>query len=184
MIRDTIRKSVEQIVPVDELETMHRQDVLNWIDSGADLFRVEKPDVPPKHLVSYFMLADLALRKVLLVHHKKANLWLPTGGHVELDEDPAETVRRECLEELGVDAKFVQTEPQFVTVTNTVNTNHSHTDVSLWYILQGNESQQLEWDREEFHDIRWWTIDEVESTPVSEFDPHLHRFISKVKDTK
>lgn len=28
--------------------------------------------------------------------HKKAQLWLLLGGHVEIDEDPEEPVRREC----------------------------------------------------------------------------------------
>ena len=42
-----------------------------------------KPDVPPKHLVSYFALVDERRGKLLLVDHKLAGLWLPSGGHVE-----------------------------------------------------------------------------------------------------
>ena len=38
--------------------------------------------------------------------HKKAELWLPSGGHVEIDEDPTDTVTRECMEELSVAADF------------------------------------------------------------------------------
>ena len=26
--------------------------------------------------------------KVLLIHHRNLNKWLPLGGHIELDEDP------------------------------------------------------------------------------------------------
>jgi 8-oxo-dGTP pyrophosphatase MutT (NUDIX family) len=39
---------------------------------------------------------------VLLVDHKNARLWLPTGGHVEEGEDPRATVVRELKEELGL----------------------------------------------------------------------------------
>ena len=67
----------------------------------ADL-QDQKPDVPPKHLVSYFALVDEARGKMLLVDHKLAGLWLPSGGHVEPDEDPRATVVREIAEELNL----------------------------------------------------------------------------------
>ena len=57
------------------------------IESGSPIFRIQKPDVPNKHLVSYFVLFDEHNRKILLVDHKKALLWLPSGGHVEIDEE-------------------------------------------------------------------------------------------------
>ena len=41
--------------------------------------------------------------KVLLRMHNKYGLWLPPGGHIELDEDPAEAVVREAKEEVGLD---------------------------------------------------------------------------------
>ncbi len=72
-----------------------------WIASGVQIFRTAKPDVPPKHLVAYFALVDPAPRSMLLVDHRNAGLWLPTGGHVEPDEDLAATVTREAREELG-----------------------------------------------------------------------------------
>jgi len=97
---DLIRGIVSKIKPFDPLEQSHIEQTLAWIDSGAPLFRTQKPDVPPKHLVSYFVLFDENAFKILLVDHKKAQLWLPPGGHVEVDEDPLETVKRECLEEL------------------------------------------------------------------------------------
>jgi len=53
-----------------------------WIDSGAQIFRLMKPETPDPHLVAYFLLLDPAQKKVLLVDHKKAGLWLPSGGHV------------------------------------------------------------------------------------------------------
>jgi 8-oxo-dGTP pyrophosphatase MutT (NUDIX family) len=40
--------------------------------------------------------------RILLVDHVNAGLWLPPGGHVEVDEDPGLTARREIQEELGL----------------------------------------------------------------------------------
>ncbi len=100
-------KIVAAIEPLDDLEREHRDSTLLWIRSGAPIFRTLKPDVPPKHLVSYFALVDEQRGKILLVDHKLAGLWLPSGGHVEPDEDPRATVIREIAEELNLAAEFI-----------------------------------------------------------------------------
>lgn len=40
---------------------------------------------------------------VLLHHHRKLGVWMQTGGHVELDETPWQTVSHELREETGYD---------------------------------------------------------------------------------
>lgn len=40
--------------------------------------------------------------KVLLRLHEKYGIWLGVGGHIELDEDPLQAAKRECLEEVGL----------------------------------------------------------------------------------
>ena len=45
-------------------------------------------------------------QSVLLHWHKKINLWLPPGGHVEPNEDPVEAVLREIFEETGLVSKI------------------------------------------------------------------------------
>ncbi len=112
-VNDLILNTIGNIKPFDNLEQQHISETRAWIESGAPLFRVQKPDVPKKHLVSYFILFDEEALNVLLVDHKKAQLWLPTGGHVEVDEDPQETVRRECLEEVSIHADFWVEEAPF-----------------------------------------------------------------------
>jgi ADP-ribose pyrophosphatase YjhB (NUDIX family) len=119
-MRERIAETIEAIEPLDELERTHRDSTLEWIRSGAPIFRTAKPDVPPKHLVSYFALIDQQCGKLLLVDHKLAGLWLPSGGHVEPDEDPKATVVRELAEELNLAAEFVRDGPLFITVTRTV----------------------------------------------------------------
>src|SRR5580700_10463024 len=130
-MRDKIAEIVAAIDPLDELEREHRDSTIEWIRSGAPIFRTMKQDVPPIHLVSYFALVDDRRGKVLLVDHKLAGLWLPSGGHVEPDEDPRATVVRELAEELGLAAEFVRDGPLFITVTRTVGADGGHMDVSL-----------------------------------------------------
>jgi 8-oxo-dGTP pyrophosphatase MutT (NUDIX family) len=43
---------------------------------------------------------------VALHHHDKLDMWLPAGGHIELDELPHEAATRETREELGLDVEL------------------------------------------------------------------------------
>ena len=155
----------------------HIADVCQWIHSGEEIFRIKKPDSPAKHLVSYFLLVDIEAEEALLVNHRKAGLWLPPGGHVEPNEHPFQTVKREIQEELGIEADFISEDPLFLTVTETVGLTAGHTDVSLWYILEGNKSKKLDFDEEEFFGIQWFTYDKI---PFDASDPHMKRFMKKI----
>lgn len=177
-ITQGIYNLIATIAPYDDIERAHIRDTLSWIESGSPIFRIQKPDVPNKHLVSYFVLFDEHNRKILLVDHKKALLWLPSGGHVEIDEDPKTTVERECLEELGVRADFWAPDPLFITSTLTVGLTAGHTDVSLWYVLKGDSHATYQFDEEEFNKVRWFRLDDI---PYEKSDPHMHRFIEKLK---
>jgi len=181
MDRELLQTLITSIPVLDEREAADKQDALGWIGSDAPLYRIQKPDVPPKHLVSYFAIIDPKTNKILLQDHLLAKRWLPAGGHVDPNEDPAETVRRECEEELSIPAEFLgNAVPHFVTVTKT-NGQGEHTDVSLWYLLQANEATPLTIEPGKFAEVRWWGIDEVLGSPIALFDPELHRFIGKLR---
>jgi 8-oxo-dGTP pyrophosphatase MutT (NUDIX family) len=124
---------------------------------------------------------DPADGSLLLVEHVNAGLWLPPGGHVEVDEDPYDTAVREIEEELGIIAKIFP-EPLFLTVTETVGTDAGHTDVSLWYVVELPRDRELAPDAAEFHSVRWWSRDEIVKSDPALFDPHLIRFLRKLPD--
>ncbi|MFL5305990.1 MAG: NUDIX domain-containing protein [Polyangia bacterium] len=44
--------------------------------------------------------------EILLVRHKRLDLWLPVGGEVEPGETPLEAARRELREETGLEGTF------------------------------------------------------------------------------
>ena len=54
--------------------------------------------------VAIFVVHD---GRVLLIHHRKLDQWLPLGGHIELDEDPEAAALREAKEESGLDVELI-----------------------------------------------------------------------------
>lgn len=86
-LRSAITNLTQGIIPYDALEKQHIEQTLTWIQSGVSIFRIQKPDNPPKHLVSYVVLFDENAQKILLVDHKKAQLWVPAGGPGQLHEN-------------------------------------------------------------------------------------------------
>lgn len=182
-LRETAHTLVAGIRPLDALEASDRADTLDWIASGAQLCRTVPPDTPPRHLVSYFVPVDTGNRCLLLGDHRKSGLWLPPGGHVEDGEDPRDTVIREAAEELGITARYHPRlrsgHPLFLTVTPTAEI-HSHTDVSLWFVLDVSMGTELEPDPREYKSVRWFGFDEERSWPGHTYDPQMQRFVRKL----
>lgn len=179
-MRDKIKDLIALIVPFDEIEKAHISESSQWISSGVEIFRIKKPDIPPKHLVSYFVLIDIKKRKLLLINHIKAGLWLPPGGHIEKNEDPANTVKREIQEELGTRAHFIVDKPFFITVTETINIDAGHIDVSLWYLLKGDSTKEFVYNKKEMSGYQWFGFEDILKSEVNLFDPHMRRFIKKL----
>jgi 8-oxo-dGTP diphosphatase len=180
-LRDSVRAVhalVSALSPVDEVEAAHRAHVLDWLSGTDDVFRRAKPAVPDKHLVSYVVPVDPDDGSVLLVDHINAGLWLPPGGHVDMDEHPLSTAHRELAEELALGAEALT--PLFLTVTQTVGLTAGHTDVSIWYVFPCSRPAVLKPDEAEFNAVRWWSRPALASADPSRFDPHFFRFLAKL----
>lgn len=188
--RDHLLDVLAGIVPGDRLEREHLDWTRAWVASGAQLYRSGATDVPPTHLVVYFVPQDAGGEQILLVAHRKAELWLPAGGHVETGEGPWTTVGRECLEELHIPAvasTATGPHPLFVSVNQT-RRGPQHTDVALWYLLHADPEEVNEYDEGEFTAVRWWPqrgLREQLATPAAQdYEPHLARFLDKLTDLR
>lgn len=185
-IREEIFDLISKVEAFDEFEKNHKQDILDWLSSGVEIFRIERPAVPLKHLVCYSVLVDVERRKILLFDHTKALLLLPGGGHVDRNEMPFATSKRELLEELNIQPKPLvdSSVPFFVTVTETVGNTPGHIDVDLWYLFEGDSALPITSETEdfkrEFSGYQWMTFDEILSTPIEKLDVNMHRFVEKL----
>lgn len=179
--RQHVLELVTGVEPVDEREAADRADMLAWIAGDAELYRQVPPDDPPKHLVTY--LLPCHADTVFLVAHRKAERWLPPGGHVEPGEPPWHTVVREADEELGIVARphslTPDRQPLFLTVTSTVGP-YSHLDCTLWFLLDLDPGQPLRPDPGEFSDAGWFPSRDVAAWPAGQTDPQMARMLRKL----
>lgn len=108
--------------------------------------------------------------KVLVVHHRKLNKWLPLGGHIELDEDPEQAALREAFEESGLEVELAgerppTTEPgtraliapRFLDI-HRISPTHEH--IGLIYFARP-KGGTLTLAAEEHLDIGWRSADEL-----------------------
>ncbi|MGH8023014.1 MAG: NUDIX hydrolase [Limisphaerales bacterium] len=103
--------------------------------------------------------------RVLLVHHRKLDKWLPLGGHIELDEDPERAALREAKEESGLDVELLGERPpttspgtraliapRFLDI-HRITEAHEHIGMIYW--ARPRIFAEVTRARAEHHDIRW-----------------------------
>lgn len=110
--------------------------------------------------------------KVLLHKHKKLGIWLPPGGHVELDEDPNQAALREAKEETGLDVELIGETTQYDSPYSAreiipprflnrhfFDETHTHEHVDMAYFARpvgGSIRAEVEGA-----DVRWFTAEEI-----------------------
>ncbi len=186
-VREQIKKIIRQISPFDEIEKAHQADAIAWIDSGVEIFRIERPATPPKHLVTFTVFIDPILKKLLLLNHRKALLMLPNGGHVDKNELPFNAAIREMREEMNEEGRFLfdSKVPLFLDQMQTVGLTAGHTDVTLWYVFERDSTKPINDKSEEFtkefDGYMWFTFKEVLNIDIEKLNPNMHRFIKKLQ---
>lgn len=111
--------------------------------------------------------------KVLLHLHKKAGVWLPPGGHIELNEGLIEAALREVKEEAGLDVELVGNPranlhdggeggdilpPKFLN-RHYFDSTKSHEHIDFVYF---GRTKSVEFHPEEGVEMRWVSRKEIE----------------------
>jgi 8-oxo-dGTP pyrophosphatase MutT (NUDIX family) len=129
--------------------------------------------VPHLHEKIDFTVAIFVVQngKVLLIHHRALDKWLPLGGHIELDEDPEQAALREAREESGLEVELLGERPpttgpgtraliapRFLDIHRITDT-HEHIGLIYWARPRDGT---LALAPAEHHQIRWCAAGELD----------------------
>jgi len=95
--------------------------------------------------------------RVLVIHHRKLDKWLPLGGHIELDEDPEQAALREAREESGLDVELIGERPpttspgtraligpRFLDI-HRISDTHEHIGMIYWALPRSSADVKPNW---------------------------------------
>jgi 8-oxo-dGTP pyrophosphatase MutT (NUDIX family) len=153
--RALIRDAVAARNPVDERERLSVELFLRYFDVLAEPC---SEHAGPVHVTGSAII--VGARGVVLHLHKRLQLWLQPGGHIEPGETPWDAAKREAEEETGLDVEFVSgteaadgSDPELGHV-DVHPGPRGHTHLDLRYFLQApavdpspppGESQDVRW---------------------------------------
>src|SRR3989344_5547770 len=151
-----------------------------------------------KHFTATAFIVD-SQNRTLLLWHKRLGRWMPPGGHVDEDETPEETAKRECQEETGLDVEIVGNAQENLFAGNPKEGTmlkkpiamllenipaseergepaHEHMDF-LFRARPLDETQVVTLAEEEGREIRWFTREEIEKLPEGEIFGNVKAYI-------
>lgn len=130
---------------------------------------------------------------VLLRKHDKSGTWLPPGGHIELDEEPAEAALREVKEEVGMEVELLSASPDVIQSTDYLKTggrnlitpffmnrhriNDTHEHISFEFFAISKTRNFSQGKTELSEDIRWYTRKDLDDSTTE--IPETIRYYAK-----
>lgn len=119
--------------------------------------------------VGCFIVFD---HKVLLVNHPRYDMWLPPGGHIELDEDPEQALFREIKEETGLDVEIIAPKPsspakgaKYIYIPAYISVhdaNPPHRHIGMTYYARAKNANNVKSD--EHSHTQWFSADELDAS--------------------
>lgn len=172
--RSSYIDDVKNIEPESDVEKADISWTLEWLENAVS---VHKPHNMDTHLGVLCLVLSSDRKKAFMLHHKKAETWLPPGGHVDRNLTFREAAQNELSEELGKKLLLIGDKPFFLTRTVTRGKNAGHTDVTVWFAAEGNPSEHYVIQEKEAEAARWMGIEELQTLPQ---ETHVPRAAAKL----
>ncbi|MCR4329628.1 MAG: NUDIX domain-containing protein [Candidatus Roizmanbacteria bacterium] len=157
-MKKELEKAITDLYAMPHVKKETLEEFSKRIEHGAPF---TKEEYTSTHFCSFFLPYNALTHSVYVVHHKKANDWIPPGGHLDPGESPLQTVVRECKEELSV---TLEKEPirlinaSITDITQPQGFCTKHYD--FWYAV-ATEKLDFSYDKGEFYDAGWYELNYV-----------------------
>jgi 8-oxo-dGTP pyrophosphatase MutT (NUDIX family) len=139
-------------IPCDERE---RRSIEQFLALAPALAQPFSEQADPTHITGSAIV--VGARGVVLHRHKRLNMWLQPGGHVEEHESPATAALREAKEETGLSVRHPDSGPWLVHVdVHPGPRGHTHLDVR--YVVYASDAEPRPAD-DESQDVAWFDWD-------------------------
>jgi len=114
--------------------------------------------------------------KVLLIHHRKLDAWLPVGGHIKTNETFDDALKREIKEETNLEVEIIG--QKSLPLTGSVKQNlavpfyvnlHSvgdHDHCCLYYICRALNPTELKIKTDEVIAAKWYSQEELKEKTI------------------
>ena len=162
---EKLRQQVESFVPCNEQEERDRENLLRWIDSGADIL-TRKNEVA--HLTASAWVMSPDRTKVLMAYHNLYDSWAWLGGHADGESDLLAVALREAEEESGVGAVCAVT-GEILSVETLCVEGHEkrgqyvpcHLHLNVTYLLEADPSLPLKVKPDENSAVAWIAVEDI-----------------------
>lgn len=156
---------IKEYIPYNEQEMKDKELILKCISNFSDVLT---RDNTIAHITSSGYIVNKAKDKVLMIYHNIYKSWAWTGGHADGDDDLLDVAIREACEETGLKkVKAVNNKILSLDVLNVRgHIKHgqyvsSHLHLSVAYLLEADENDDLIVNKEETSGVKWLPIDEL-----------------------
>ncbi|MBT3393687.1 MAG: NUDIX domain-containing protein [Waddliaceae bacterium] len=135
-----------------------------------------------RHFTSNVFIVDDD--KVLLIYHKKLSTWLPPGGHIDANETPVDSARREVFEETGLEIEIMMQENAWVQSDEARSFQRpylcliedipeyrdtpAHQHIDMVYLAKNIRTGIEKPNYDEVREMRWFSRDDIEALTVGE----------------
>lgn len=137
-----------------------------------------------KHFVASGLVINHENTKMLMIYHKKLDIWVIPGGHLEPNEYPAEGALREIFEETGIKANVIDSScfsfegnqkeskipTPYVMLSEFIpekDNKSPHLHIDFVFLCVADEINPVK-QVSEVKNVKWMTFNEVLSTDTFE----------------
>lgn len=179
---------IKEYIPYNEQEMKDKELILKCISNFSDILNRDNTIV---HVTSSGYIVNKARDKVLMIYHNIYKSWAWTGGHADGDDDLLHVAVKEAKEETGL--KNVVPVNGKILSLDVLNVNghikhgeyiSSHLHLSVAYLLEADENDELIVNEEETSGVKWLPIGELH---IHCNEPHMikvyNKFNEKINNT-